>query len=118
MSRPRRKVQLSPIIQGVRGTSKLATTYVHSRVKDLERDHQALKRIERHLARHGLNVRTDHTVPAGDTVTQALLSRAFDMSADLIVAGAYHRSPLREALIGGVGRELLQFMTVPVLMSH
>jgi nucleotide-binding universal stress UspA family protein len=91
---------------------------VYSRAKDLERDHRALERIERHLARHGLNVRTDHTVRAGNTVTDALLSRAFDMSADLIVAGAYHHSPLREALIGGISRELLQFMTVPVLMSH
>jgi nucleotide-binding universal stress UspA family protein len=91
---------------------------IHSRPKDLERDHQALERIERHLVRHGLKVRTDHAVRGSNTVTETLLSRAFDISADLIVAGAYHRSPLREALIGGVSRELLQFMTAPVLMSH
>jgi len=38
--------------------------------------------------------------------------------ADLIVAGAYHHSQLREALMGGVSRELLEHMTVPILMSH
>jgi nucleotide-binding universal stress UspA family protein len=47
-----------------------------------------------------------------------LLSRAADLAADLIVTGCYHHSQLREILIGGVSRELLQPMTVPVLMSH
>jgi nucleotide-binding universal stress UspA family protein len=40
------------------------------------------------------------------------------MSADLIVSGAYHHSHLREALIGGVSRELLEHMTIPTLLSH
>jgi len=40
------------------------------------------------------------------------------MGADLLVAGAYHHSQLREAIIGGVSRDLLDHMTVPVLMSH
>jgi nucleotide-binding universal stress UspA family protein len=40
------------------------------------------------------------------------------VGADMIVAGAYHHSPLRESLLGGVGRDLLNHMTVPVLMSH
>jgi len=47
-----------------------------------------------------------------------LLSRAADLDADLIVAGAYHHSQLREALFGGVTRDLLDHMTVPVLMSR
>jgi nucleotide-binding universal stress UspA family protein len=36
----------------------------------------------------------------------------------LIVTGGYHHSQLREALIGGVSRDLLDHMTVPLLMSH
>lgn len=51
-------------------------------------------------------------------VADLLLSRAADMGADLIVAGAYHHSPMREAWLGGVSRDLLDHMTVPVLMSH
>jgi nucleotide-binding universal stress UspA family protein len=50
--------------------------------------------------------------------SDTLLSRAADLAADLIVAGGYHHSQLREALLGGVSRELLEHMTVPVLMSH
>jgi nucleotide-binding universal stress UspA family protein len=36
----------------------------------------------------------------------------------LIVAGAYHHSQLRESLLGGTSRSLLDHMTVPVLVSH
>ncbi|WP_042266886.1 universal stress protein [Paraburkholderia heleia] len=48
----------------------------------------------------------------------ALLSRAGDLHADLIVAGAYAHSRVHECVLGGVTRTLLQAMTVPVLMSH
>jgi len=41
-----------------------------------------------------------------------------DLGADMIVAGAYHHSQLRESLLGGVSRDLLDHMMVPVLMSH
>jgi nucleotide-binding universal stress UspA family protein len=34
------------------------------------------------------------------------------------VVGGYGHSRTREMIMGGVTRELLQHMTVPVLMSH
>jgi len=34
-------------------------------------------------------------------ISDVLLSRAADLDADLIVAGAYHHSQFREALLGG-----------------
>ena len=43
---------------------------------------------------------------------------AADESADLIVMGAYGHSRLREMVLGGVTRHMLQHMTVPVFMSH
>jgi nucleotide-binding universal stress UspA family protein len=48
----------------------------------------------------------------------ALLVPYVDIATDLIVAGAYQHSQLREALIGGVSRGLFRHITVPVLMSH
>ncbi|CAB3799011.1 hypothetical protein LMG28688_04867 [Paraburkholderia caffeinitolerans] len=48
----------------------------------------------------------------------ALLSRASDLHADLIVAGAYAHSRIHERVLGSVTRNLLETMTVPVLMSH
>jgi nucleotide-binding universal stress UspA family protein len=47
-----------------------------------------------------------------------LLSPTTDLGTDMLVAGAYHHSELREALVGGVSCDLLDHMTVPVLMSH
>lgn len=91
---------------------------VHARDKDYERDHATAERMVRHLARHGIAARAEQRLQHDVAVSDLLLSRAMDLSVDLIVAGAYHRSPLRETLTGGVSRELFQHMTVPVLMSH
>ena len=51
-------------------------------------------------------------------VGSQILSRAADISADLIVMGAYGHARVRELVLGGVTRSLLEAMTVPVLMSH
>jgi nucleotide-binding universal stress UspA family protein len=70
------------------------------------------------LARHGVKVNvSQQEVPDVDVGNQ-LLSRAFDLQADLIVMGAYGHSRLQELILGGVTRTLLESMTVPVLMSH
>jgi nucleotide-binding universal stress UspA family protein len=37
---------------------------------------------------------------------------------DLIDMGAYGHSRMREVVLGGATRHILQHMTVPVLMSH
>jgi nucleotide-binding universal stress UspA family protein len=47
-----------------------------------------------------------------------LLSRAADLGADLLVIGAYGHSRVRELLLGGATRSILQSMILPVLMSH
>ncbi|MGC2414553.1 MAG: universal stress protein [Stellaceae bacterium] len=91
---------------------------VAGRESDLDRQHPSLDRIVRHLERHGLAMRREEDVQAGLPVCDLLLSLASDIEADLIVAGAYHHSRFREAVLGGVSRELLDHMTVPVLMSH
>jgi nucleotide-binding universal stress UspA family protein len=51
-------------------------------------------------------------------VADALLSRAADANADLIVMGAYGHARWAERVLGGATRGLLGAMTVPVLMSH
>jgi nucleotide-binding universal stress UspA family protein len=88
------------------------------REAELERRRESLDGIVGHLQRHAIPAQLEESVQAGIAVSDVLLSRAADLGADLIVAGVYHHSQLREALIGGVSRELLQHMTVPVLMSH
>ena len=81
-------------------------------------DDAASADITRHLSRHGISAQTARTALAGMTASDALLSYAADVSADLLVIGGYGHSRLRERILGGVTRELLQHMTLPVLMSH
>ncbi|MFN3861915.1 MAG: universal stress protein [Roseateles sp.] len=69
------------------------------------------------LARHGLNVKVSH-VPVKVAAGEALLSHAADMGAQLIVAGGWGHSRLREAVLGGVTRTLMRSSPVPVLLSH
>jgi nucleotide-binding universal stress UspA family protein len=102
----------------IESADAVTVIYVGRGERELERAQPALDRIVRHLRRHGVEAGAEET-PRGDIpIAELLLSRAADLDADLIVAGAYHHSPLREALLGGVSRELLRNMTVPVLMAH
>ena len=74
--------------------------------------------IALHLARHGVKATTEATVSAGIGAGNALLSRASDLEADLLVMGGYGHSRVRELLLGGVTRTILESMTLPVLMAH
>ena len=71
-----------------------------------------------YLARHGVNTVAAQTVSGSVDIGSVILSRAFDMRADLIVMGAYGHSRAREVVLGGATRTVLQSMTMPVLMSH
>jgi nucleotide-binding universal stress UspA family protein len=74
--------------------------------------------LGQHLARHGLKVDVKRITSPDIDVPSTILSYAADSSADLIVMGGYGHSRLREFVLGGVTRGLLESMTVPVLMSH
>jgi nucleotide-binding universal stress UspA family protein len=91
---------------------------VRARESEFARERPSLERIVRHLEHYGLAARAEEAPQGELPVADVLLSRAADLGADLIIAGGYHHSQLREALLGGVSRDLLDHMTVPVLMSH
>jgi nucleotide-binding universal stress UspA family protein len=74
--------------------------------------------LGQHLARHGLKVDVKRITSPDIDVTSTILSYAADSSADMIVMGGYGHSRLREFILGGVTRGILETMTVPVLMSH
>ena len=71
-----------------------------------------------HLARHGVSVALKRISRGDIDVQSAILSHAADSSANFIVMGGYGHSRLREFILGGVTRNMLTSMTVPVLMSH
>jgi nucleotide-binding universal stress UspA family protein len=96
----------------------VTVTHVGAEQADLDRERAALERIVRHLARHGIEAQAAESLHPAISVHAALSSRVAEFGADMIVAGAFHHSRLRESLLGGVSRDLLDRMTVPVLMSH
>lgn len=71
-----------------------------------------------HLARHDVRVEVKPIVTPDATVADVLLSHAADTSADFLVMGGYGHSRLREFVLGGVTRSILESMTIPTLMAH
>jgi nucleotide-binding universal stress UspA family protein len=70
-----------------------------------------------YLARH--SVKVDVTVErTRATVGNALIGIARDCGAGLMVSGAYGHSRLREWMLGGATRELLERTPVPLLLAH
>lgn len=74
--------------------------------------------IATHLARHGVDVRMVALARHGQTVAEALITHVTLSGADLLVAGGYGHSRFRQWLLGGVTRDLLRSVPVPVLFSH
>jgi nucleotide-binding universal stress UspA family protein len=74
--------------------------------------------VAAYLARHDLdvNVRLIPNSPKG--VGDALKTFAAAEKADWMVMGAYGHGRLREFILGGATRALLQSMPIPVLMAH
>jgi nucleotide-binding universal stress UspA family protein len=70
------------------------------------------------LARHG--VRADISVLARTLprISDVMCRHCADIDADLVVMGAYGHSRLREAILGGATRNMLEACEKPVLMAH
>jgi len=74
--------------------------------------------ICRHLLHYGINASGEKLTTAGLSVGDLILNRCADEGIDLLVMGAFAQSRRGHQTLGEVGRYLLEFMTVPVLMSH
>jgi len=74
--------------------------------------------IGAHLARHNLKVEVEQVTAGELSVADALLPYVADRGADLLVMGGYAHSRVRQFVLGGVARTILEGMPVPVLMAH
>jgi nucleotide-binding universal stress UspA family protein len=98
--------------------SKVTVMSIDARASETGHGEQPGADIALFLARHGVQAEVMQTVSGGHDEGNIILSRAADEGSDLIVMGAYGHTRLRETILGGATRTLLQSMTVPVLMSH
>ena len=70
------------------------------------------------LVRHGAKAEVSVLALNLPRVSDVLNRHAEDIGADLIVMGAYGHSRIREAVLGGATRAMLEKTKVPVLMAH
>jgi nucleotide-binding universal stress UspA family protein len=80
-------------------------------------DGTSLRDAKAFLDRHDVHARTETLAPVGKAGSQ-LVRFAEQAQSDLIVVGAYGHSRLRELVLGGVTRELLDDCPIPCLFSH
>ena len=73
--------------------------------------------LQSYLAAHGVKAKVVSVAAKGDA-GKALLSAAVKAGADLLVMGAYGHSRVRELVLGGVTKYVLQNATIAALMAH
>ncbi len=88
------------------------------RVNATEDESFETSHILAHLERHGIKAtfKSGHwpDLAVGDAILDALV----DYSGDMLVMGAYGHSRLREMILGGATKNILEHMTAPVLFAH
>lgn len=76
------------------------------------------RRIAEYLAWHGINAEITIVHPGAEAVGKALMDQAAALECDLLVMGGYGHSRMREMILGGVTRYVLNHAGLPVLMAH
>jgi nucleotide-binding universal stress UspA family protein len=71
-----------------------------------------------YLARHDVAAAVARTDLGHQSVGHAILERTAALGADLLVMGGYGHSRLREMILGGATRHVLNNATLAVLMAH
>ena len=76
------------------------------------------RRMAEYLSWHGINVQLTIVTPGSAPVGQALINKATELGSDLLVMGGYGHSRMRELILVGVTRHVLNHAGLPVLMAH
>ncbi len=69
------------------------------------------------VRRYGANIDLDQVSSRGHSISTVLLGYAEQSASDLLVVGAYSHLRLKEVLLGGTTRTLLEKTSMPTLMS-
>lgn len=80
-------------------------------------DDPGLAAVAEYLAWHGISAATRFVVARG-SVGEGLLDAALTDDADLVVMGGYSHGRLREFILGGVTRHMLERTALPLLVAH
>ncbi|MBP2303273.1 universal stress protein [Azospirillum picis] len=81
-------------------------------------DAAAGRRMADYLAWQGVNPELTILHPGSEPVGETVTKKAAELGADLLVMGGYGHSRVREMILGGVTRYVLNHAGLPVLMAH
>jgi nucleotide-binding universal stress UspA family protein len=84
----------------------------------LSSDSRGLDHLVRQLAWNGVAAEARTLCESIDPVARQLTEVAAEVQADLLVVGGFGHSLVREHMLGGVTRDLLEDAKLPVLMMH
>jgi nucleotide-binding universal stress UspA family protein len=97
---------------------KGAASVVLASIQEKDQSDPSLADAEGFLVRHGIAAKTEVRVRGKAAVEDEIIDIAKRHKADLLVAGAYGHTRLREWVFGGVTRSLLDRSPIPCLFSH
>lgn len=96
-----------------------AKRVVISVAADADGEETSAEELVTHLAWHGVDAEINKLdVKTAADVGPALLQSCKDVDARLLVMGAYTHSRLRQLILGGVTRYMLDNAPIPVLLAH
>jgi nucleotide-binding universal stress UspA family protein len=96
-----------------------ASVEVVSVDRDAARRRASHEDVLAYLHCHGIEAKSRMVEPHSRSIGDSLLATAGELDAGLVVMGAYSHSRLREMLLGGVTRHILQNAAArPVLLAH
>nr|WP_321458248.1 universal stress protein [uncultured Cohaesibacter sp.] len=71
-----------------------------------------------YLSRHGVNVSVQKLTSTEEGIADTMIKYVASAGIDLVVMGGYGHSRVREFILGGATRGMLESMPVPCLMAH
>jgi nucleotide-binding universal stress UspA family protein len=86
--------------------------------EDYQRRGPLASDLEQYLAAHDLTADRAAFQSINNVVGAGLLAAANEFACDLLVMGAYSHSRLRQLILGGVTRHVLEHATVPLMMHR
>ena len=116
-SRPAARA-LSDAMQILETKKRLDVVTVTARGKGAPAAADSGPNVITHLRRHGVDARQVTLEASREGIGQTILDYCAENQPDVLVMGAFSHTRIREDLFGGVTRQVMQTMNVPVLMAH
>ena len=87
-------------------------------VVSVNSEDEGAKEIAQHIARHGIEAKVHSVKDNQNDIGTILLNQAVSLESQMIIMGAYGHSRIRELMLGGATRHILEHVELPVLFSH